>query len=124
MPKNLFRTPPSEELLQLVCDSIGINDLNDTRWFDETYLDEEDQQEVLREMERLYYPVHHKTYVLKEDFKYRDYITIVRQLLRSRGRKLRRKDKCITQSPGLYKYLTAYSIEFETTNPPHQILFE
>ena len=109
MPKSLFSTSPPIELLNKACRSIGLQDSNDSKWVDETAYNTALAEEVRNDLRPYYYNCIAKTYYERE-IQYRDHITIIRQILKHFNRSLKRQEKCMKMSPGVYKYFPQYQL--------------
>lgn len=94
--KNLYRTTPSDSLVLNAVRSVGLDDLNDVRWFDESFFNPDSLlvAQVLAELEVVMFPCFYREYVQRpEPLTHPQYICLVRQLLKSRHMRLDRKDK-------------------------------
>ena len=109
--KYYLKKEPPIELITKAYKSIGLSSLSDVSWVGEQQLNKELMCEVLGEISDLYFPCWYKTYVLKENFSYKDYIVIVRQLLRYKKIKLTSKQVSKTVEKSLYCYITQYAIQ-------------
>ena len=114
--KNLYKSKPTPEFIQKALNSLGIQNLQDTRRVCETHLQTHLMEEVRDELQGFMYPVFYKQFVLKEDFDYKGYLTIIRQLLRLQNRKLLRTEKCELVGPKTYKYVPYYSLDIPPTH--------
>lgn len=120
MGRNLYTLPPNRDLLGKAVRSLGFDTIDDTRWIDESHCIQSLMEEVKVALVQYMYPCMIKTYLDKEDFTYRDYLTVVRQLLRFFGRKLIWKEKCKTITKRTYKYVFQYSIAPGATVLPEE----
>ena len=116
MPKNLYSVPPPRDLLLKAVRSLGFDDLQDTRWIDESHSNTLLMDEVKTTLRQYLYPCLTKRYLDKEEFSYKDYLTVVRQLLRHYKRKLLYKEKCKTVGARTYKYVFTYSLDPDVTS--------
>ena len=118
--KNIFSKQPSDNLVLKAVQSLGFDSLNDTRWVGEMALKPDLMEEVRDELRQCMYKCFSKRYVDREDFEYKHYIVLVRQLLKTRGRTFLRKEKCIQIQDKVYKYATIYSLSI--MNNPKEIV--
>jgi hypothetical protein len=109
--KNLFSKKPSDELILKALRSLGFENLQDPRRVEEGHLVIHLMEEVKDELATCYYPVFYNTYIQRDDFDYKQYITVVRQLLRLKGRQLLRKEKCKLVGDKTYKYVPIYCLD-------------
>jgi hypothetical protein len=123
MPLNLYTVPVNTDLILAAVRSLGFDDLSDTRWVDETHLDVTASLAVRERLRQYYYPCFTKTYLDKPEFSYKDYITIVKQLLRTRKRKLTSKERCHTVSKGVYRYMNSHSLDPAPLTAERTVMF-
>lgn len=108
--KNIFSKAPSDELVLKAVRSLGFDSMNDTRWVEESALKPDLMEEVRDELRQIMYRCFVKRYVDREDFIYKHYIVLVRQLIKTRGRTFQRKERCVQMGERVYKYATIYSL--------------
>ena len=111
MPRSNFSTPPARDLILKAVQGIGFNTLEDTHWTDESHINNTTMAEVVERARQYYVPCVAKQYLDKTDWTYKDYLTIVRQLLKTIGYKLKYKDTCVRVDTRIYKYIFKYQIE-------------
>ena len=111
MPKTLFSVPPTTELLNKACRSIGLQDASDSKWVDESAWSPTLAQEVRNDLVAHYYKCIAKTYLSRPNG-YREHLTIVRQILKHFNRSLTRREKCMKVSEGTYKYYPQYQLSY------------
>lgn len=121
--KNIFSKQPSDELVLKAVQSLGFDSLTDTRWVGEMALKPDMMEEVRDELRSLMYKCFSKRYVDREDFGFKHYIVIVRQLLKTRGRTFLRKEKSIQIQEKVYKYVTIYSLSIANTSKEIVVVF-
>ena len=114
--KNLFAHKPTERIILKTLHCLGFTDLQDTRQVAEEHLLPHLLEEVKEEVRVFYYPVFYKEYVLREDFNYKHLITVARQLLRTIGRQLIRKEKCKRVDANIYRYYSVYELSVPDTH--------
>jgi len=110
MPRSLFRIQPTQEIVEKALRALGIDGLDSIQEVCFTHLNTDLAAEVLEEMRQFYYPCIAKRY-LKTDFDYKDYMTVVRQLLKTRQRIFRRREKCVKIGDKTYQYIPYYSLQ-------------
>jgi hypothetical protein len=118
MPINLYSLPVNTELILAAVRSLGFESLDDTRWVDESFLDVAGSEQVRERLRQYLYPCFVKTYLDKPEFSYKDYITVVKQLLRTRKRKLIAKERCHTIQRGVYRYINSYTLDYNPDAAP------
>ena len=111
MPRSIWSTPPSLELLRLAVRSLGVEDENSINWFDASHLVKPHQDEVILRLRACYYKCMAKRYLDKENMTYKDYLLVVRQILRHHNRQLERREKCIKVDNELYRYFPQYRLK-------------
>ena len=110
MPRSLYKREPSEELVLKAVQSLGLQDLQDTKWVDETALNPILMLEVLDELRSLMFPCMVKQFLDRPEPTYKSYFTVVRQLIKHKGRNFKRREKCIQIEKNVYRYLTMYQL--------------
>lgn len=123
MPRSIFKQPPTDILILKAVRSLGITNLTDTKIVDESALNPILMQEVLEELRGIYYPCMIKTFLERDSFEYKNYICIVRQLLKTRKRNLLRREKCIMVGKNLYKYESVYSLDLAPISELGEVTF-
>ena len=109
MVKLYFKEQPPDNLIQNAVESIGLTGISDFKWVSEGFLNPTLQHKVLKDIEPFYYPCYAKTF-LKEEINYSNYITIVRQLLKTKGFVLERKTARRQLSKNVYIFEGQYRI--------------
>ena len=109
MPRTVFRTRPSDELVNQSLRALGISGLDGTEEVGEIHMDGALVAAVIEGLRGVYFPCMFKRYV-KDDMTYKDYLVIVRQLLKTRNRIFRRREKCFKIGEKTYQYLPYYSL--------------
>jgi hypothetical protein len=109
--KNYFRKPITRAIAEQAIHSIGISSFADSKWVCDKNIIFDKQSCLMGELYDYYYPVHSKTYLEKSNFTFKDYITIVKQLLRTQGFELERKEACNRVSDRTYAYYSMYRIK-------------
>jgi hypothetical protein len=89
--KNYFRIPPTPELINKCLVATGLEDINDTRFMVSSYMKQDDIKKLIDELRFYYFPVFVKLYLDREQT-FGHWITIIRQLLKTRGCGLERKE--------------------------------
>ena len=110
MPRSLYRAEPPRELIEKAVRSLGIEGLNSSNWFDASTVVLPLQEEVKNELRPVFYKCMAKRYLDKENMTYKDYLLLVRQLLRHINRNLNRREKCIKVEENLYRYIPQYQL--------------
>lgn len=114
--KNLFSQRPTDDVILKVLQCLGFTDAQDTRQVSDEHLLHHLLEEVKDELRAFYYPVFYKEYIERENFEYKHLITVARQLLRTRGRHLMRKEKCKKVERNVYKYIAVYELSRPDTH--------
>jgi hypothetical protein len=121
--KNIFSKPPSDELVLKAVRSLGFDSMTDTRWVEESALKPDLMEEVRDELRQIMYRCFVKRYVDRDDFIYKHYIVIVRQLIKTRGRTFQRKERCMQMGERVYKYATIYSLSISKPSGEIVVVF-
>ena len=124
MPRSLYKTSPSEHLLQKAVQSIGLQNMHDTKWIDETALNPELMIEVIEELRLIMYPCMVKQFLDRQEHDYKSYFTLVRQLIKHKGRNFNRREKCVQIQKNVYHYLTTYQLKPSLEARPVEIAFD
>ena len=111
MPRSIWSAPPTTEILRLAVQSLGVADETSINWFDASNLDVEKQKELIARLRPCYYKCMAKRYLEKEEMTYKDYLLVVRQILRHHNRQLERREKCIKVEDQLYRYFPQYRLK-------------
>lgn len=90
--RKLFRTDIPDDLVVKILRCVGFTGLSDGKELRHQYIDTDILAETLTELWPYYIPCHAKRY-LKNDLTYYNLITIVRHVLRTRGRTLIAKER-------------------------------
>jgi hypothetical protein len=114
--KNLYTKKPTDELIQKALFSLGFDGLQDFREVSEQHIVPHIIEEVKDELKQYMYPVFYKDYVQREEFGYKNYLTLVRQLLRTKSRRLIRKERCELVGDKTYRYVPFYTLDFPATH--------
>ena len=109
--KNVFSINPPDDLILKALDAMGLPSLTAKNEVDESFLNHEKVAEVLEELRPYYYPCYYKTYCEKEQFDFQSYITVVRQMLRIKSRKILRRECSIRMDTNVYKYGSKYHLD-------------
>ena len=110
--KTLFSILPSDALIEKAVRSLGFQSLTDSREVDESMIDYASMEEVRAGLNACYYPCFRLQFLNDETFDFKRYITIVRQLLRVKGRKLLRRETSEKVGKGVYRYTSRYRLDF------------
>ena len=110
--KSLFSILPSDALIEKAIMSIGFSSLGDTKEIDESMIDYATMEEVRAALAAFYYPCFRRQFLEAENFDFKRWITIVRQLLRVKGRKLLRRETSEKVGKGVYRYTSRYRLDF------------
>ena len=113
--KKYFRKPIPNELVLKAVRSLGLQNMTDTNWIEESYLIPELMMEVIEEVRPFYFPCWAETYLDKDEFSYSDYLCIVRQLLRTKDTTFVRREKAERVQKNVVKYVPYYKLK-----PPSQ----
>jgi len=111
MPRSIWSTPPTQRIYNLAVRSLGLSDENSINWFDSSNLVESLRAELLQELRPFYYKCMAKRYIDKENMTYKEYLVIVRQILRHFNRGLERREKCVKVEDQLYRYYPQYRLK-------------
>lgn len=110
--KSLFSILPPDALIEKAACSVGFSSLNDTKEIDDSMIDYVAMEEVRAALFSFYYPCFRRQFLESENFDFRRWITIVRQLLRVKGRKLLRRETSEKVGKGVYRYTSRYRLDF------------
>ena len=110
--KSLFSNLPSDALIEKAVLAIGFDSLADTKEVEESMIRYELVEEVRAAMAFHYYPCFRRQFLDAEDFDYKSLVTMVRQLLRLKGRKLIRRETSEKVGRGVYRYTSRYRLDF------------
>ena len=108
--KNVFSNNPPDDLIIKALAAMGLPSLHAKNEVDGSFLNLEAVLEVCDELRPYYYPCYFKTYCERE-MDFQAYVTIVRQLLRTKNRKLLRRECCIRVDTNVYKYGSKYHLD-------------
>ena len=118
--KQYFKQQPPDNLILKSLESIGLTGFSDFKWVSESFLNYDLQKQVIDEIQLYYFPCNTKLFI-KEEMTYSNYITIVRQLLRTKGFVLERKTsrRQVTKNvfifEGNYRIIPGETLEKEIT---------
>jgi hypothetical protein len=107
--KNLFKTKPTEAIVQKAIHSIGFTSFTDSKAINDSMVQQTIIEELKVELKDFYYGVFYKKYI-QRDFSFQNWITVVRQLLKSCGYTLLRGEKCKRIETNVYNYVPFYRI--------------
>lgn len=113
MSRPLFRTKPPLELVEKAARALGLPSLESYHWTSEKSLKYDLMSEVLEEVSQIMRPCFLETYLIRDPFEYKHFLVIVRQLLKTQGKTIKRKDKCETvlvDGEKTYRYTPYYTI--------------
>jgi hypothetical protein len=123
--KNLYSKRPSDDLILRGMQALGFSGWNSSGFVEEASLDHTLMLEVVDELRSCFFPSYGKKYLDKEEFKYYDFIVLVRQMLRLKGRKLPRRERLLAVAPKTYKTISFYSLSEDTnTTQPATVTFD
>lgn len=114
--KNLYAKKPTDTLILKAIFAMGFDNLQDLREVSEQHIVPHLMEEVKEELKGYMYPVFYKEYVEREEFTYKSYLTLVRQLLRTKNRRLIRKERCEHVADKTYRYVPFYTLDFPSTH--------
>lgn len=123
MPRSLYKCEPSQDLLLKAVQSLGLQDLDDTKWVDETALNPVLMMEVLDDLRSIMYPCMVKQFLDRQEQNYKSYFTVVRQLVKHKGRNFKRREKCTQIEKNVYRYLTTYQLQPAPLTQPKTVAF-
>jgi len=109
--KQVFSSTPPDDLILKALDAMGLPSMMAKNEVDESFLNYEKIAEVCEALKAYYYPCFYTKYCIRQDFDFQAYITIVRQLLRLKNRKLIRRECCIRVDTNVYKYGSKYHLD-------------
>ena len=119
MPRSVFKQQPTTEVINQTLQSVGIDDLDSSREICALHFNKVLAQNAREALRPFYYPCIAKGILSREEVTFRDQLQIIRQLLRTRRRVLKRREKCVKVGEKTYEYVPYYSLipGAERTNP-------
>lgn len=112
--KNYFTKKPTDELILKALRSIGLRDFYDGSEVSAKNLNREMAEEVLEDMKGCYFQCYKDVYTGRE-FSFKNYLIIMRHLIRFKNRRLIRHERCVTVSHKVYEYITTYSLDSDAS---------
>ena len=108
--KNLFKAKPPLELCERALKAIGINGFMSINWVNFSMYNEDAAIEILDEVRPYYFPCYRKEYLERENFRFQDYMNVLKHILRCYDIQIISKRKR-THKQGKEYYYREYRLE-------------